>query len=156
MNSHALPKCRPFKLRANNITENTICHEYVLSIVTAAGKKLGYQFIASKYFSLPNLITLYEAQIRPSLEDCSHIWVTAVPTTLSILDAVQKRAIRLIGEPALTCHHQPLSHQRAVGDFYDLHNFAARCTRGTSSFHPKAVILHLCPQSVYGLKWTAW
>nr|CAH7759951.1 unnamed protein product [Callosobruchus chinensis] len=35
---------------------------------------------------------------------------------LSILDAVQRRAIRLIGDPTLTCHLQPLSHQRAVSD----------------------------------------
>nr|CAH7757873.1 unnamed protein product [Callosobruchus chinensis] len=50
------------------------------------------------------------------LEYCSHIWGAAAPTTLSILDAVQRRAIRLIGDPALTCHLQPLSHRRAVGD----------------------------------------
>nr|CAH7754753.1 unnamed protein product [Callosobruchus chinensis] len=57
-----------------------------------------------KYFSPSNLLTLYKAQIRPSLEYCSHIWAAAAPTTLSMLDAVQKRAIRLIGDPALTCH----------------------------------------------------
>nr|CAH7745636.1 unnamed protein product [Callosobruchus chinensis] len=57
--------------------------------------------------------TLYKAQIRPSLEYCSHIWGAAAPTTLSILDAVQRRAIRLIGDPAFTCHLQPLSHRRA-------------------------------------------
>nr|CAH7760273.1 unnamed protein product [Callosobruchus chinensis] len=28
----------------------------------------------------------------------------------------RRRAIRLIGDPALTCHLQPLSHRRAVGD----------------------------------------
>nr|CAH7765790.1 unnamed protein product [Callosobruchus chinensis] len=37
----------------------------------------------------------------------------AAPTTLYILDAVQRRPIRLIGDPALTCHLQPLSHRRA-------------------------------------------
>nr|CAH7731364.1 unnamed protein product [Callosobruchus chinensis] len=47
-------------------------------------------------------LTLYKAQIRPSLEYCSHIWGAAAPTALSILDAVQRRAIRLIGDPALT------------------------------------------------------
>nr|CAH7718516.1 unnamed protein product [Callosobruchus chinensis] len=46
-----------------------------------------------------NLLTLYKAQIRPSLEYCSHIWGAAAPATLSILDAVQRRAIRLIGDP---------------------------------------------------------
>nr|CAH7738083.1 unnamed protein product [Callosobruchus chinensis] len=101
-----------------------IWHEHVSSIATAAGKKLGYLF-----------------RIRPSLDYCSHIWGTAAPTTLSILDA-------------------PLSHRRAVGDvslFYWYSNGfcsseltsiipslskPARCTHGISSSHPKAVVLH--------------
>nr|CAH7767169.1 unnamed protein product [Callosobruchus chinensis] len=74
------------------------------------------QFIARKNFLSSSLLTLYKAQIRPSLEYCSHIWGAAAPTTLSILDAVQKRAVRLIGDPALTCHLQSLGHQRAVAD----------------------------------------
>nr|CAH7733663.1 unnamed protein product [Callosobruchus chinensis] len=78
------------------------------------GKKLGYLFRARKYFSPSNLLTLYKAQIRPSLEYCSHIWGAAAPTTLSILVAVQRRAIRLIGDPASTCHLQMLSHRRGV------------------------------------------
>nr|CAH7729217.1 unnamed protein product [Callosobruchus chinensis] len=86
-----------------------------ISNATAAGKKLGYLFRARKNFSPSNLLTLYKAQIRSSLEYCSHIWGAAASTT-SILDAVQRRAIRLIGDPALTCHLQPLSHRRAVGD----------------------------------------
>nr|CAH7725917.1 unnamed protein product [Callosobruchus chinensis] len=93
-----------------------IWHEHVSSIAAVAGKKLGYLFTSRKYFSPTNLLTLYKAQIRPSLEYCSHIWEAAAPTTLSILDAVQRRTIRLIGDPALTCHLQPLSHRRTVGD----------------------------------------
>nr|CAH7723603.1 unnamed protein product [Callosobruchus chinensis] len=137
-----------------------IWHEHVLSIATAAGKKLRYLFKARKYFSLSNVLTLYKAQIRPSLEYCSHVWGAAAPTILSILDAVQRRAIRLIGSPTLTCHIQPLSDRRAVGDpslFYRYSNGfcfselfsivpllseSARCTRGTSSSYPKAVVLH--------------
>nr|CAH7758119.1 unnamed protein product [Callosobruchus chinensis] len=33
-----------------------------------------------------------------------------------MLDAFQRTGIRIIGDPALTCHLQPLSHRRAVGD----------------------------------------
>nr|CAH7735215.1 unnamed protein product [Callosobruchus chinensis] len=56
-------------------------------------------------------LSTYKVQIRPSLVYCSHIWGAAArtPTTLPILDAVQRRAIRLIGDPALTCYLQPLS-----------------------------------------------
>nr|CAH7743424.1 unnamed protein product [Callosobruchus chinensis] len=50
------------------------------------------------------------------MENCSHIWAAATPTTLTIIDPVQRRAIRLIGDPALTCHLKPLSHRCAVGD----------------------------------------
>nr|CAH7747463.1 unnamed protein product [Callosobruchus chinensis] len=86
--------------------------------------------------------------MRPSLEHCSHIWRAAPPTTLSILDAVQIRAIRLIGDPAFTCRLQP----RAVGDLSPFYRYSngvwsseltstiplvskpARCTRGRSFF----------------------
>nr|CAH7736813.1 unnamed protein product [Callosobruchus chinensis] len=122
--------------------------------LTVAGKRLGYLFRARKYFSPSNLLTRYKAQIRP------HIWGAAAHTTFSILDAVQRRATRLIGDPALTCHLQPLSHRRAVGDLSLFYRYSngfcyseltsiisplskpARCTRGTSSSHPKAVVLH--------------
>nr|CAH7760691.1 unnamed protein product [Callosobruchus chinensis] len=53
---------------------------------------------------------------RPSLGYYLHIKRAAAPSTLSILDAVQRRAIRLIGELAFTCHPHPPSHRRAVGD----------------------------------------
>nr|CAH7767799.1 unnamed protein product [Callosobruchus chinensis] len=127
----------------------------VSSIATAAGKKLGYLFRARKYFSPSNLLTLYKVQIRPSLEYCSHIWGAAAPTTLSILDAVQRRAIRFIGDPALTCHLQPLSHRRALGDLSLFYRYSngfcsseltsiipplskpARCTRGTALLTPR-------------------
>nr|CAH7759956.1 unnamed protein product [Callosobruchus chinensis] len=88
------------------------------------------------------------------------IWGAVTPTTLFILDVVQRRAIRLIVDPALTCHLQ-LSHRRrrAVGEISLFYRYSdgfcscketsiipplsrpARCTRGTSS-HPKPVVLH--------------
>nr|CAH7740839.1 unnamed protein product [Callosobruchus chinensis] len=137
-----------------------IWHEHVSSITIAARKKLGYLFRARKYFSPSKLLTLYKVQIRPSVEYCSHIWGAAALTTLSILDAVQRRTIRLIGDPALTYHLQPLSHRRAVGDLSLFHHYSnglcsseltaiilplskpARCTRGRFFSHPKAVVLH--------------
>nr|CAH7717657.1 unnamed protein product [Callosobruchus chinensis] len=133
----------------------------------SAGKKLGYLLRARKYFSPSNLLTLYKAQVRPSLEYCSHILGTAAPTTLAILDAVQRRAIRLIGDPALTCHLQPLSHRRAVGNLSLFYRYSdgfcsseqtaimpplskpARCTRGTSSSHHKAVVLYTSRTELY-------
>nr|CAH7715440.1 unnamed protein product [Callosobruchus chinensis] len=81
------------------------------------------------------------------------MWGASVPTTLSILDAAQRRAIRLIGDPPLTRHLQPLSHRRVVDDLSLFYRYSdefcsseltsiisplfepARCTCGTSSHH---------------------
>nr|CAH7735436.1 unnamed protein product [Callosobruchus chinensis] len=93
-----------------------IWNERVSSIATAAGKKLEFLFRARKYSSPSNYLTLDKAQIRPRLKYCSYICGAAAPTTLSVLDAIQRRAILLIGDPVLPGHLQPLSHRRAVCD----------------------------------------
>nr|CAH7749515.1 unnamed protein product [Callosobruchus chinensis] len=124
------------------------------SIAAAAGKKLGYLFRSRKYFSRSNLLTLYKAEIRPSLEYCSLICGAAAPTTLSILDAVQRRVILHISELALTCHLQPLSHRRAVGDLSLFYLSTGLCSSELTSIiaplsklaelpsHPRVVVLH--------------
>ena len=62
------------------------------------------------------MLTLYKAQIRPSLEYCSHIWSSVPKHTLGLLDSIQKRAIRLIANPELTRHLDSLEHRRKVAD----------------------------------------
>ncbi|CAH2007806.1 unnamed protein product [Acanthoscelides obtectus] len=83
-----------------------------LEVITAWGRNNLVQFNASKtqyctltnkrYFSPHVSLTLYKAQIRPSLEYCSHVWGAAAPTTLFRLDAVHRRAVRLIDDCSLT------------------------------------------------------
>nr|CAH7765219.1 unnamed protein product [Callosobruchus chinensis] len=85
------------------------------------------------------------------------------------LHAVQIRAIRLIVDPASTCHLHPLSHWRSVGDvplFYqDSKGFCsseltsiippltepARYTCVASSSHPKAAVLYTSRTEWYDL-----
>nr|CAH7752494.1 unnamed protein product [Callosobruchus chinensis] len=131
-----------------------IWHEHVSSIATAAGKSSG---IYSKPGSSSHHPT-FSRYTKPRQDlawSIAHI--AAAPTTLSILDAVQRRAIQTIGDPALTCLLQPLSHRLAVVDHSFFYRYSngfcsseltsiipplskpARCTRGTS-FQPRALI----------------
>ena len=55
---------------------------------------------------------LYTGFIRPCLEYCSHIWGSSPYT--SLLDRVESKAIRLIGDPSLTLTLDPLSLCRKV------------------------------------------
>ncbi|CAH2001397.1 unnamed protein product [Acanthoscelides obtectus] len=159
MDGRVMPKSHTFRLVGVQITEDLIWHEHISSIAAAAGKNLGYLFRAKKYFSPHDLLTLYKAQIRPSLEYCSQVWGAAAPTTLFMLDAVQRRAIRLIDDSSLTDSFGTLSHRRGVGDlalFYRYTNglcsselssmmpsrdVPARQTRLTLASHPNRVEL---------------
>ena len=71
-------------------------------------------FRSRRYLTPSSLLTLYKAQIRPCLEYGSHLWRGASKHSLATLDAIQKRAIELIGDPALTNSLDSLAHRRTV------------------------------------------
>ena len=78
--------------------------------------QLGLLFRSRRYFtpSSHSPLTLYKAQIRPCFEYGSHLWREASKHSLATLDAIQKRAIKLIGDPALTNSLDYLSHRRPI------------------------------------------
>jgi hypothetical protein len=137
MSGQVLQNGDTFNLVGVTFENNLNWHKHIVSLATAALKKLGFLFRAKKYFSPSNLYTLYVSQIQPSLKYCSHVWGMAFPTTLSILDAIQRRAVRLINDPLLTQRLPSLAHRRAVGDlslFYRY--FYGFCSDELSSIVP--------------------
>ena len=114
-------------------------------------------FRSRRYFTPSSLLTLYKAQIRPCLEYGSHLWRGASNHSLATLDAIQKRAIKLIGDPALTNSLDSLAHRRTISAlslyyrYYhgvcsvELKSFIphealyARNTRFSNAQHPLAV-----------------
>ena len=85
-------------------------NDHISTTAKAAACKLGHLFRSRRYFTPSQLLTLYMAQIRPSLEHGSHLSRWASKHSLATLDAIQKRAIKLIGDPALT-NSAPLCFQ---------------------------------------------
>ena len=159
MAGHSIPLASSISLLGVNLGSNMSWHNHVVAIAKAASQKLGTLFRTKKLYTSQQLLMLYKAQIRPSLEYCSHVWSSAPKHTLRLLDSIQKRAIRLIGDPELTANLESLEHRRRVGDlalFYryfhgkcssDLarlippravHN---RSTRRATATHPYAVQL---------------
>ena len=67
----------------------------------------GFLFRPKRFFTPLHLLTLYKAQISPCLEYGSHLWRGATKYSLAILDTIQKRAIRLIDDSALTEEMSP-------------------------------------------------
>ncbi|VEN45444.1 unnamed protein product [Callosobruchus maculatus] len=106
-----------------NINNNMSWHDHVVSIAKTASQKLGVLFRCRKLYTPEQLLLLYKAQIRPSLEYCSHVWGCAPKHSLKLLDTIQKRAIRLIDTPSLTKDLHSLEHRRRVADLSLFYRF---------------------------------
>ena len=89
-------------------------NDHISTTAKAAARKLGLLFRSRRCYTPSQLLMLYKAQIRPCLEYGSHLWRGASKHSLATLDAIQKRAIKLIGEPALTNSLDSLAHRRTV------------------------------------------
>ena len=94
------------------ISSSLSWRDHIVQIAKSASKKLGVLFRCKQYFNSTQLFKLYKGFIRPCLEYCSHIWGSSPYT--SLLDRIESKAIRLIGDPSLTSTLDPLSLRRKV------------------------------------------
>ena len=96
-------------LNSVNILGLQICssfswRDHIVQIAKSVSKKLVF-FRCKQYFNSAQLFKLYTGFIHPCLEYCSHIWGSSPYT--SLLDRVESKAIRLIGDPSLTSTLDP-------------------------------------------------
>ena len=89
-------------------------NDHITSVAKPAACKLGFLFRTKRFFTPTLLPTLYPAQIRPCLEYCAHLWRGASKHSLTTLDVIQRRAIRLIGDPALTDSLDSIAHRKTI------------------------------------------
>merc|ERR1711962_1541401 len=88
-------------------------NSYIESVPKATAKMVGSLHRSKRYLTPPAILYLYKSQIRPRMEYCCHIWVGSAKTSLSSLDAVQKRLCSLVGEELYETL-QPLCNRRDV------------------------------------------
>ena len=94
------------------ISSSLSWRDHIVQIAKSASKKLGVLFRCKQYFISAQLFKLYTSFIHPCLEYCSHIWGSSPYP--SLLDRVESKVIRLIGDPSLTSTLDPLSLHRKV------------------------------------------
>ena len=90
----------------------------VTSMAKSAAQRTGLLRIVAPYLLPTQRAMIYKAIIRSKMEYASSAWFGTTPTSLSQLDAVQRRAIRIIDLPEddLISHQiQPLGTRREVG-----------------------------------------
>ena len=150
------------RVLGTNVTCKLLWSEHIMSVTKNAAKRLGFLRRCKKFFSPPELAILYKAYIRPLVEFDSHLWVGAPPSTLNLVERLQKKAFRLIGDTNITDRIDTLEHRRIVGAvtlfyryFYGdcsseisglippLHN-STRVTRLSAQAHPYTVASEFC------------
>ena len=94
------------------VASNLSWREHITNIAKSASKKLGVLFRCKKYFTSEQLLKIYKGLNRPRLEYCSHVWGASSYTYL--LDRVESKAIRLIGDASVTSSLDSLSLRRKV------------------------------------------
>ena len=85
MNGHKLEISASFTELGLSVSSNLTWKPHINSIAKLASQKLGVLSRASGYLSPSQLLTMYKAQIRPSLEYCFHVWGGAPKSSLHLL-----------------------------------------------------------------------
>ena len=111
-------------------------NDHISTTAKASARKLGLLFRSRRYYTPSQLLILYKAQIRPCLEYGSHLWRGASKHSLASLDAIQKRAIKLIEDAALTDSLDSLAHRRTISTL----SLYYRYYRGVCSVELKSII----------------
>ena len=104
------------------LSHNLSWRNHIEGIAKSASKKLGVLFRCRNFFSSSELLQLYVGLIRPCMEYCSHVWGGSPYTRL--LDRVEAKAFRLIGNARLSSSLDSLSLRRRVASltiFYRLY-----------------------------------
>nr|CAI5838132.1 unnamed protein product [Callosobruchus analis] len=131
MEGSPLVESPSIKLLGISINNNMSWHDH----------KLGVLFRCRKLYTPEQLLLPYKAQIRPSLEYCSHVWGCAPKHSLKLLDSIQNRAVKLIDTDNLTKDLQSLDHRRRVAGLSLFYRFYhGRCSSELSQIiTPKTV-----------------
>ena len=137
MSGHELDISSSFTQLGLSVSSNLSWKTHIHSTAKHASQKLGFLSRARGLFSPSQLLTIYNSQIRPSQEYCSHVWGGAPRSSLRLLDKVQSKDIRLINNPCLTKSLQSLSHRPLVADLSIFYRyFHGHCSQEIKSIVP--------------------
>ncbi|XP_078594501.1 uncharacterized protein LOC144872315 [Branchiostoma floridae x Branchiostoma japonicum] len=106
------------------IRKDLTWNHHIKKMAADAGKRLGLLRRAAPYLNPQQRATIYKSMVRSSMEYASTVWMGACSTSLDLLNAIQRRATKIIDLPETDLYKyqiQPLEQRRNVGALTLLH-----------------------------------
>ena len=123
MSGKQIDKCDSINLLGVKISKDLLWNEHIISMALNASKKLGLLNKCKSFFTPYQLLHIYKSYIRPCMEYCSQVWGAASDSILALLDSIQKRAIKIIGDKKITSSLDSLGHRRVVNDLAVIYKY---------------------------------
>ena len=113
-----IPESASFKIVGLHINRHLSWSKHVDSLAKNARHNLSLLYHSTNYLNKRALASIYVSHIRSRMEYLSPIWMGASETSLGKLDAIQKRATKIIGQKTSDRYvSQSLHHRRGVSSF---------------------------------------
>ena len=113
MGASLLDEKSSFKMLGLSFTSKLEWGSYIDTIAKTAAKKIGALGRSIKFLSPEVILYLYKSTIRPCLEYCCHVWAGAPKCYLDLLDRLQNRVCKMVGD-TLAASLEPLAQRRDV------------------------------------------
>lgn len=119
----SLPVKDSLNILGMDVRSNLSQRDYIESVIKTASRKLGILNRVRRFFTPEQLCLLYKTQVRSCVEYCSHLWDGSAKYLLEALDRLQRRAIRIIGNPEASMSLEPLQLRRDIARLSVLYRF---------------------------------
>ena len=106
----AVPETDLLDLLGVSFDKSLTMGPHVRAVARKAASKLGFLRRASYLLDPAGMTTVYKGFVLPTMEYAPLVWMGAAPSTLSLLDDIQRRAMNIIGDGLLDSLH----HRRTV------------------------------------------
>ena len=134
-----------FKLLGVLFDSKLVMHSAARSIATEAGWRLQQLLKSRRFFSTPEIIHLYKAQVLSFIESSTPAIYHASPSVLEPVDRVQRRLLRELGlseaEALLNFRLAPLPSRRDIAMLGALHKVTlGLAPPQLAAFFPRAIV----------------
>ena len=117
-----LPLQKQVKILGVDVDQSMRFDQHLKKVAHQASLRVTALRRVAKFLDAKGLLLLYKAQIRPYLEYATLTWMSAAPIHLQRLDAVERRAMRLIeGRDHPPTPLDSLEHRRDVASLVVFH-----------------------------------